>query len=47
MAHYRIYTVGQDGHFTGPPERDPKATTAWFHAAPAEDHWSGERGSMC
>ena len=20
MAHYRIYTVGQDGHFTGPPE---------------------------
>jgi hypothetical protein len=20
MVHYRIYTVGQDGHFTGPPE---------------------------
>jgi hypothetical protein len=20
MVHYRIYTVGKDGHFTGPPE---------------------------
>ena len=20
MVHYRIYAVGKDGHFTGPPE---------------------------